>query len=121
MSDLADTITECFRVMDQMKADGATKAERLAFAETAIRHSWPYEREWKFLCATCRDYGLEMFDCPGDATCGRHKAHLPHEFGKPCWCSVGAKFRQKTRTADDDVTSAAKTPKPSKFTRAGRY
>lgn len=117
MSHLAATVTECFKIWDQMKAAGATLQERELMVENSLRASWPFTREWKFVCQTCRDYGLEMSTCPGDATCGRSKEHLPHDFGRPCWCSAGLKFRDKGKTPDDIVQQAART-RP--MTRAGR-
>lgn len=115
---LADAVTECFRLMNQQKAAGVPKAEREQGLEALIRQVWPFTREWKYLCQACRDYGLQLAECPGDATCGRTKPHLPHEFGTPCWCSVGAKFKPKPKPSAEDFTAAGKAP--SKMTRVGR-
>lgn len=117
MSDLAATVMECFRVWDRMKAEGGTIADRDALIQTALRQCWPFTREWKYLCATCDDLGLEMHRCPGDATCGRSNPHYAHDFGKPCWCSAGQKFRPKGKSQEDIVSQAART-RP--MTRAGR-
>lgn len=114
---LADTIMECYRLLDAMKADGVSPEVRAKTLEQTVRQVWPFTREWKYLCQSCGDVGLEMHTCPGDATCGKSNPHLPHDYGTPCWCDVGRKFRQKERTPDDLVASAAKVKKPSRFGR----
>lgn len=105
----------------EMRAAGADQPAIDAATERVVKANWPTEREWKYLCQTCRDYGLEMFECPGDSTCGRDQPHGPHDFGRPCWCSAGQKFRAKSR-AETDWQEAAKVqkPKPSGWTRPGR-
>lgn len=119
MSQLADTITECFQLLDQMKAGGISAAERAETLEQTVRQVWPFTREWKYLCQSCGDVGLEMHTCPGDATCGLVKGnpHLPHDYGTPCWCDAGRKFRQKERTPEDLMAKAATVKKPSRFGR----
>lgn len=103
----------------EMRTNGADTREIAAATERIVRANWPTEREWKHLCQRCGDYGLEMFTCPGDATCGRDKPHLAHEFGQPCWCSAGAKFKAKPRS-DEDFQQAGKVTKPKGFSRVGR-
>lgn len=105
------------RLWDAMKADGVPREEREAALERTLRAAWPQTREWKYLCNLCSDIGLRMQACPGDATCGRLKAHLPHDFGRPCWCEHGARFKEKQHTEDDAIATAAKVKKP---TRIGR-
>jgi hypothetical protein len=114
---LADTIKEALRLVDVQRAQGATKAECDAYLEKVVRESWPVTREWKYLCDKCGDTGLEMRECQGDATCGRSKRHLPHEYGDPCWCSAGARFRAKPKSDEDFSQATAKTKKPSRFGR----
>jgi hypothetical protein len=104
---------------DEMRAHGADQAELDAATERIVRANWPSIREWRYLCQRCGDYGLEMFDCPGDASCGRDKQHLPHQYGRPCWCSAGAKLRP-TPKADEDFEQAGKVTKPKTFSRFGR-
>lgn len=117
---LAETFREAMRISDRMKFEGASKADRQAMVETALRQAWPQVRAWRYLCENCNDYGLKMHDCPGDATCGRSMAHLPHEYGRPCWCDAGRKFRPKA-VAPEDLEGAGRAPKKSKpFTRFGR-
>lgn len=113
---LAAAFREAMVLWDQQKAAGASFADRLKGLDALIRQVWPFTREWKFLCDGCSDYGLVMSNCPGDATCGRGKQHLPHEFGKPCWCSLGSRFKEKPRHADD-FTQAGRSKQP---TRVGR-
>jgi hypothetical protein len=104
----------------ELRANGADEHAVSVATERSIRLAWPSVREWKYLCHTCDDYGLEMGFCPGDRTCGRDKQHLPHEFGRPCWCSAGAKFRKREVNPDVDHLEAGKTPKPKRFTRFGQ-
>jgi hypothetical protein len=117
---LSQSITEVMRLVDEQKAAGTSKEWQLKTIERTLRAAWPQTRAWKFLCETCSDCGLEIRECPGDATCGRSKAHLAHEFGVPCLCPAGARFRPKPKPTPDDFTQAAKTAKPKGLTRFGR-
>ena len=114
---IGQTIQALFREWDAQKAAGATVAERVANLERTVRAMWPFTREWHYLCARCSDYGLEMAECPGDATCGRTKAHLPHDYGTPCWCDAGRRFKPKERTEATAVEAAAKVRKPTRWGR----
>lgn len=113
---LASTFRVAMKAWDEMKAEGATLQARVDGLEAMLRDVWPFTREWKYLCANCEDGGLVFQQCPGDASCGRHKAHLAHSYGTPCWCSLGNRFKSKPRGADD-FTAAGRTTKP---TRPGR-
>lgn len=117
MSTLAKAYRECLPILDAMKADGVPFLERIKGLEAVIRQCWPFTREWHYLCGECSDYGLRMADCAGDATCGRKKPHLPHDFGTPCWCEQGRRFRVRERTEESAVEAAAKVRKPSRFGR----
>jgi|ERR1051326_6366412 hypothetical protein len=119
-SQIVQIYREAMRIWGEMKAQGVPLADRVNGLAKTLRTVWPQTREWKYLCQACSDYGLRMSDCPGDATCGRLRAHLPHEFGTPCWCSAGVRFKAKPKTEDDALAIAAKTAKPKGFTRAGR-
>jgi hypothetical protein len=110
---LAQTFVEAMRIWDGQKVDGVLKSTREADLEKTLRAAWPQVRAWKYLCETCRDSGLEIIDCPGDTTCGRGKPHLSHEFGRPCWCKAGIRFREKPRPVEVPSTR-------SKPTRLGR-
>lgn len=113
---------ETFRIWDQMKADGATWDERMAFLTGVLKQILNRGREWKYLCHQCDDYGLILSECPGDATCGRRAAHLAHSFGTPCVCSKGRPYDAKPKDWHaEDFTAAGKTKKPNKgFTGFGR-
>lgn len=110
------SMMEAMRLWDEQKAEGGSLEERRAGMERTLRASWPLTREWKYICDACDDYGLRMQDCPGDATCGRKKEHLPHTFGTPCWCAKGIGFRGKPKAVPEDFASAGR----SKPTRIGR-
>lgn len=114
---LAATIQEALRLVDVQRAAGMSESELATFLELTVRTAWPVGRPWIYICQHCHDCGLRMQTCPGDATCGRSKRHAPHEFGEPCWCGVGNRFRLKPKT-DDDFTQATKQPKkPVRFGR----
>ena len=115
---LSTTVMETLRISEAQKADEMSQVEHDAGLEHTLRLVWPQTRAWKFLCVTCSDYGLVMAGCPGDDTCGRDKAHLPHEFGRPCGCSRGARHRETPKPTADDFTSAGQSK--SRMTRVGR-
>lgn len=104
-------------IWDGQKAEGMTLADRILNLAKTLRASWPQTREWKYLCE-CSDTGLKMSDCRGDATCGRKQAHMPHEFGAPCWCELGKRFRDKPKPSAEDFTAAGKS---RSFSKASRY
>jgi hypothetical protein len=116
---LAKTYAVAMRIWDAQKADGVSKADRIAGLERTLRAAWPQMREWKYLCSSCHDYGLVIGDCPGthNATCGRTKPHLPHDFGTPCWCQAGNTYRDKPKPSAEDFTQAGKS---KQMTRLGR-
>jgi hypothetical protein len=120
MSDpkLGSVVKEAMQLWDQLKANGASLAERQAGLENVIRAHWPRGREWHYLCASCDDVGLVMADCPGDATCGRTKAHGPHTFGTGCWCAKGEGYRRPPKPAPEDFAAAGKTR--GGWSKAGR-
>jgi hypothetical protein len=62
-----------------------------------------------YLCEVCNDTGLQVFECSGDASCGRPRRHLPHSWGKPCHCPKGLKFQPAPKPAAADFTAAGKT------------
>ncbi len=113
---LSASFREAMLLWDQQKASGVPLADRLKGLDGLLRQVWPFTREWKFLCEQCNDYGLIMADCPGDATCGRSRPHLPHDYGRPCWCAKGRAFQPKPQRNPDDFTQAGR----SKPTRVGR-
>jgi hypothetical protein len=117
---LAHTITEALRYWQAQKADGVPVSERVKGLERCLRDCWPFTREWKYLCERCGDLGWEYVLCAGDQTCGRDKAHLPHEFVVPCYCEKG-RAKLQTPTRAEDYTQAVKTQKPARtFSRFGQ-
>ena len=113
---LGKTFVAAMELWDGQKANGVTIEDRLICLERTLRAAWPQTREWKFLCQNCRDYGLVIEQCAGDATCGRDRPHLPHDYGTPCWCSAGQRFRERPKPSPEDFTAAGQ----SKPTRIGR-
>lgn len=114
---LAQVFQLAMEQWDREKAAGVSKADRVAHLTMTLRASWPFTREWKFVCTACEDRGLVMADCVGDATCGRTKPHLPHDYGTPCWCPTGARFRDKPKPSVEDYGDAAKVRQPSRIGR----
>ena len=80
---LSRTVTDAMELWDEQKAGGVSLADRQRGLLGVLQDAWPQVREWKYLCQNCNDTGLVMALCDGDATCGRSKVHLPHEFGTP--------------------------------------
>ena len=113
---LATAYMDALGILDRQKADGVPLADRMRGFEAVIRSVWPQVREWHVLCLQCEDYGLILRPCDGDATCGRHRPHPPHDFGTPCVCAKGARFREKAGPSPEDFQAAGK----SKPTRLGR-
>lgn len=118
MSTFTETLTEALRLRQAMRSDGQTAEELDRGFACVLREVWPLTRVWKYLCETCRDHGLELHQCAGDATCGRVKVHAPHEYVTPCWCAAGNRYKPKERRPDD-FAEAGKTAKrqPTRFGR----
>lgn len=126
---LGKIFREAMIAWDAMKADGISFQERVKALALSLRPHWPFAEYMGYQearCGSCDGTGLTMHTCPGDATCGpppegstmkrRRIPHLPHDFGSPCWCALGARFRPRQR---DDFEAAGKMPAKT-FTRAGR-
>lgn len=119
---LATAITEALKMRDRMKADGMSGDALNAGLEGVLRELWPKpagrSEPWRYNCEACQDYGLEILPCPGNATCGFLKPHGPHEFGRPCFCGKGSRFRDAPKpTGTDAVERASKQKKPSRWGR----
>lgn len=113
-------VMQTLELRDQLKAAGVTEPALSQGLEATLRQFWPKARTepWHDQCGNCRDYGLEMHTCPGDATCGRHKPHAAHDYGVPCWCVKGQRFRdQQKPTGDDAMSVAVKQKKPARWGR----
>ena len=136
---LAQSIAAAIENWDLQKADGVSVEERQAGLERTVRAAWPRTREWNYLCSSCRDTGLTMHVCragarcdgistridfpkdkPGKYTslCTRGDDRDEHDYGVPCWCDKGRRFRAKPTQASDADEMAARVPK--KPTRFGR-
>ena len=46
----------------------------------------PQRGPWRCDCGACEDTGWELFDCPGDASCGRKQVHARHTYVRVCTC-----------------------------------
>jgi len=121
---LAACVMDALAMRDRLKADGLTGPALDAGLEGVLRDTWPkpdadLESPQHARCGTCRGYGLEMRTCPGDSRCGiTRKPHAPHEYGTPCWCDLGRRFREKQAPTDVDALAlAAKQKKPSRWGR----
>lgn len=139
-SALAATMKEAFRLRERMKADGATTAELDAAMERTLRAALPQQRVWRYECEVCWDTGLEMHVCRAGERCNgvstridhpgapagsytRLCAHDPngpyeHDYGTPCLCRRGVRFRPARPAMVPDDEAAARTPrKPARFGR----
>ena len=114
---LGDVIEDALKLAVELKAKGLGPSEIQAALEKTVRDVWPFTREWHYLCADCDDVGLIMGECDGGSRCGRHKAHLPHAFGSPCWCKAGAKYREKPPSDPADFKAAGKSKPMSRMGR----
>jgi hypothetical protein len=113
---LAQTFRVAMQVWDAQVADGISRADRIHGLTQTLRAAWPQTRAWRFYCDQCDDRGLVMAECPGRASCGRQNEHLPHDYGRPCSCQAGNRFK-RPEASPDDYAQAGKTKKKSGFTR----
>jgi hypothetical protein len=143
MGPLAKAYTAAVEVWDALNANGATFDERAAGLELVLRQHWPFTREWKYLCKGCDDSGLVIERCRRGARCdgistrsddphgtpGKYRrlcAQFPdseyeHDYGTPCWCAAGARFRDPGPPRPEDFAQAGKSkPKRDGFSRLGR-
>lgn len=119
-SKLASAYLDCLPILDRMKAAGVPFLERIKGLEGVLRQFWPFTREWTYRCSECCDYGLQLRQCDGEqhrCGLGKGKPHLPHDYGTPCWCAEGARYRKRERTDQTAVEAAATVRKPSRFGR----
>lgn len=116
---LGAAIMAAVKEADELRAGGADRALVAASLETVVRELWPRGRaeDWHELCAECHDYGYQWHDCPGDATCGRHKRHGEHTYVRHCWCDKGRRFQAKPKQEADELAAVGKVAKPSRFGR----
>ncbi len=137
---LATAIAEALRLRDKLKADGASETDIAAGLERLVRDAWPKGREWHYYCDECNDTGLiirvcrlgdrcngistrvdHFRDTPGKyrRLCAMHPdSDYTHEYGMPCICPRGDRFKRAPKPERDDLQDAAKKPtQPSRFGR----
>lgn len=138
---LWETVKEALRLRDLDRQAGASEAQQASQLEQIIRRVWPFTREWKYVCRSCDDTGLVMKICRAGDRCngistrtdgpketpGKYRrlctrdteGTYTHDYGEPCFCSAGSRFRSAPPSEFDPVAVAAKTPKKQP-TRWGR-
>ncbi len=140
---LGRLVMEAIHFRDQLLADGATKAQADAGLEAVIRERWPKPHDrtlaWRYICDLCDDTGLRMFQCTPASRCngistrtdspfdkpGKYRrlcvgsASYEHDYGEPCICPKGDRFTTRTKSTQDDFTTATKS-KPKPMSRFGR-
>ena len=137
-SPLADAVLEGVAMRDKMIAEGTPMADVNAAMEALVRDVWPNTRVWKYTCNRCGDTGLEILTCRKGERCdgvstrsngpkepsGNYQrlcamdpeSDYEHDYGVPCFCSRGDKFRPKNREQGDGFEQATKS-KPTRFGR----
>lgn len=99
-------------IREELRRQGASPQALAQATENVVRDTWPFTREWKYLCPICDDTGLKL---SLEAT--RVYGELPVWIGRPCSCSRGERFRDRPK-AEQDFTAAGKTPRqPTRFGR----
>jgi len=78
-----------------------TTAEWRTAAERALDQQFreavkPLARDpWHYECTDCDDTGWALYECTGDASCGRQKPHGPHRFVRVCLCRATNRTYQR--------------------------
>ena len=111
---LATAFREAMRLVERMRADGASETERFAVLEQTLVDFWPKGRTWRYLCGACRDTGLVIHERV------TNRLGVVVDEGVPCHCGKGQRFRDRPRRGAEDFTAAGKVSKPSGFTRFSR-
>lgn len=137
---LPEAIEEALKLRDQMRDDGVSEADLAAGFERVVRDVWPFTREWHYLCEQCNDTGLVIYVCRPGARCnglstrvdgpretaGKYRrlcalhpdSDYTHEYGEPCYCPKGDRFKRAPKPEQDDLQDAARKPKqPTRFGR----
>lgn len=118
-SALAATMREAMRIRAQMRVDGLSVDECNRQLEGVLRTSWPFTREWHYVCDACRDTGWEERACVGTGFCGLKGCHRPHDYVQVCLCAAGRKHLGPATTETSELATIGKS-KPRGFTRYGR-
>jgi len=136
---VAAAFEAALKIVDQQKAAGVPFEERMRGLEGVLRAVWPQTRAWHYDCDACQDTGLVMHVCRRGARCngistridGPHsppgkyrrlcftnaESDYEHDYGEPCFCKNGARFREKPPAKPDDFSDAGKA---KSMTRIGR-
>lgn len=141
---LGKVVMEAIDFRDKLKAEGVEKADLDAGLESLLRERWPkpFDRTapWRYLCEGCGDTGLVMYLCRPGMRCagistrtdgsgdkpGKYQrlcvgsSSYVHDYGEPCDCPKGSRFRtgRRNNTPDDFTTATKSKPKP--MSRFGR-
>lgn len=134
---MTTAIMEAWDLRVKMKAAGTPDAELDAGVEGVLRQAWLRDRQepWKFLCELCNDTGLQMFVCRTGQRCpgrssrdgGNYRllcatnptSEYTHDYGLPCVCERGARFRSTPKQPADYSEVGKPTKKPGGFSRFG--
>jgi len=111
---LAAALRQGIQLAREMKAEGASDADRAEALERILRANWPEtppEDAWPWWarvprCVLCDGYGLIIRQEINRLGC-------LVEVGTPCTCPKGARH-EAAPAAAADFTAAGKTAKPSK-------
>lgn len=133
---LGKIFVEAMRMVDRMKAEGASKDDRESYVAGVLREAWPKGRTqpWRYICEPCRDTGWLYKTCirgscgrpfrfpraKGDDWTGKGHCTGGHPYVEPCSCEKGQVQRRqllRERSSEDALETAARTSKP---TRIGR-
>ena len=139
---LASAYLEAIELRDRLQADGMSGPALDAGLEGVLRQYWPFTRTWKYLCQDCDDTGLQLFHCRRGQRCngistrtdGPRDTHLhyrrlcasdpdadyEHDYGEPCLCTRGERFRGKPKPDPSAFADAGKTSTPRGWSRMGR-
>ncbi len=110
---------ETFRIMDAMKANGETFAQRCEYLIGVLKAILKPVGEpcgcprCRWACRECEDTGAMLERRPASIYGGKLV-----DVVAPCHCPKGGRFRPPSRS-EDDFTAAGKTKKQRQMTRFG--
>lgn len=94
---LAAAFVDAMELIDQRRANGATKDEALEGFETVLKEAWPKGgRVWRYICELCHDTGWRDRECTPNNRCNgvstfSHGAKTAPA-GKPRLCATDARY-----------------------------
>jgi hypothetical protein len=137
---LVQSFMQGMKFWEDEKAQGVSLPDRVSHLATILRASWPFQREWHYVCEQCGETGLVMAVCRKGARCngistrtdfagqtpGKYKrlcwqhpdSDYEHDYGMPCWCEKGERFRVVAKAAESYATAGKSKSKP--MSRIGR-